>query len=152
MQCSTFMFITFSCPAIVVCKSLYETIVVIMPTTIQPLTIENIVQFSGFGLSQKEMSRTNGVSQGPSKKSYTVFARAAVLPRATWESIENNDIKNIVPFDAAWGRSVFPQLSRIRVELIRRTGCFVIVCMVQGHLGTAVYHPRNPDCAFIKEC
>ena len=35
-----------------------------MPTATQPVIIENNVQFSGLGLSQKELSRTTGVSQG----------------------------------------------------------------------------------------
>ena len=40
--------------AIVVCKLLSETIVVIMPTIIQPVIIENIIQFSGLGLPHRE--------------------------------------------------------------------------------------------------
>ena len=36
----------------------------IMPTIIQSVIIENIVQFSGLGISQREVSRTIGVSQG----------------------------------------------------------------------------------------
>ena len=35
-----------------------------MPTTIQPVIIENIIPLSDLGLSQREMSRTIGVSQG----------------------------------------------------------------------------------------
>ena len=54
-----------------------------MPTTIQPVIIENIVQFSSLGLFQGGMSRTIGVSPTvPSKMPYAVFVRAAVLHRA----------------------------------------------------------------------
>ena len=36
-------------------------------------------------------------------------------------------------------------MSRIRVELIRRTGCPVVVRVVQGRLVAAGYRPRHPD-------
>ena len=49
---------------VMVCKLLSETIVAIMPTTIQAVIVENNVHVSGLGLSQGEMSRTTGVSQG----------------------------------------------------------------------------------------
>ena len=45
-------------------KLLSEAIVVIIPTTIQPVIIENIVRLSGRGVSHRELSRTIGVSQG----------------------------------------------------------------------------------------
>ena len=35
-----------------------------MPTTIQPVIIENRVQFCGLVISQREIMRTIGVSQG----------------------------------------------------------------------------------------
>ena len=63
---------------IAVCKLPSEIKVIIMLTNIRPINIENIVRLSGLGLSQREMSRIPGV---PSKESYTVFVRAAVLPR-----------------------------------------------------------------------
>ena len=56
---------------VVVCKSLSENIIVITPTTIQPVIIENNVQFSGLGLSRREMSRTIlECHRMPSKKSF----------------------------------------------------------------------------------
>ena len=64
-----------------------------------------------------------GCHRVPSKTSYAVFVRAAVLPRGYvgiyWRQLH----KKIVPFYASRGRWVFSQLSKIRVELIRRTGC-----------------------------
>ena len=53
--------------AVVVCEVLFNNIVLIMLTTVQPEIIENDIKFSGFGLSQREMSWTIGVSQGASK-------------------------------------------------------------------------------------
>ena len=41
-----------------------QTKVTVMPTNIRPGVIANIVRFSWPGLSQKEMSRNSGVSQG----------------------------------------------------------------------------------------
>ena len=49
--------------AVVVCKLHSENIVLIMPTAIQPVFIENDVKFPGLGFSHREeMSRTAGVS------------------------------------------------------------------------------------------
>ena len=48
-------------------------------------------------------------------------------------------------FHVSRGGRVFPQLSRIGVELIRRTGCPAVVCMVQGRLVAAEYHSRHSD-------
>ena len=52
-----------------------------------------IVWFSDLGLSQREMSRITGVSQCAILKSYGVFVRAAILPRAMWADIDDNRIK-----------------------------------------------------------
>ena len=45
-------------------QNLSQTKVAIMPANITPVIIEYIFQFSGQGLSQSEMSRITGVSQG----------------------------------------------------------------------------------------
>ena len=50
-----------------------------------------------------------------------------------------------MPFYASWGGRVFAQLSRIRMELIRRTGCHVVVRMVQGRLVATGYRPRHSE-------
>ena len=43
---------------------LSHTKVAIMLSNTQPVIIENIIRFSGLGLSQREMSRNTRVSQG----------------------------------------------------------------------------------------
>ena len=67
--------------AVAVCQVPFQTKVAIMPTNIRPVIIENIVRFSSLGLSQREMSRISGVSQGVNSKSYAMFVRAVVLLR-----------------------------------------------------------------------
>ena len=122
-QCGAFVLITFSCGPLLFAKSLSENIVLIIPTTIQPVIIENDVQFCGLGLSQREMSRTIGVLQGAISKSCAVFVRAAVLPRDYVGVNRKQSLqKKTMPFYASWGGRAFSQLSRIRVELIRLTG------------------------------
>ena len=74
--------------AVVVSKLLCETIMVIFSTTIQRAIIENIVQFSGLGLSQMDMSRTIGVSQGVTGSWEQQFYTGA-----TWASSEDSYIK-----------------------------------------------------------
>ena len=74
--------------AVVVSKLLCETIMVIFPTTIQRAITENIVQFSGLGLSQMDMSRTIGVSQGVTGSWEQQFYTGA-----TWASSEDSYIK-----------------------------------------------------------
>ena len=130
--------------AIAVCKLLSENIVLIMPTTTQPVIMENDIQFYGLGLCQREMPRTlwqMECHRVPSKKSYAVFMRAAVLPRGCvgidWRQSYQ---KKIMPFYASRDGRVFSQLSRIRVEMIRRTGRPVVDRIVQGRLVAAGYH------------
>ena len=66
-------------------------------------------------------------------------------PGATWASIEDNHTKRRPHPSMHLEAEVFSQLSRIRVELIRRTGRPVVVPMVQGRLVTAGYQSRYPD-------
>ena len=117
-----------------------------MPTTIQPVIIENNVQFTGLVLSHREMLRITGVSHGAILKSYPVFVRAAVLPMGyvdiCWRQSHQ---KETMSFYACRDRRVFSQLSRIWVELIRRTGCPVVFRMVQGCLVVDGYQSRHPD-------
>ena len=63
----------------VICKLLIETILAIMPTTIQPVINENIVQFSGLGRSQREMSRTIRVSRGAIYKALCYILESSSL-------------------------------------------------------------------------
>ena len=53
-QCGAFYVDHIQLGAFVVCKILSESTTLIMPTTIQPVIIENSVQFSGLGLSQDQ--------------------------------------------------------------------------------------------------
>ena len=79
----------------------------------------------------------------PSKKSYTVFVRAAVLPRGYvaiyWR--QSRQKKTISVYSSRGGR-VFSQLSMVRVELVGRTGHPVIFRMVQGRLVAVGYYSK----------
>ena len=72
--------------------ALYELLsqskVAIVPTNIRPGIIENIVQFSGLGLFQGEMSWTTGVAQGAIKSAMLCSWEQQSYSGATWESIE----------------------------------------------------------------
>ena len=65
-----------------------------MPTIIQPVIIETNVQFSGVGLSQREMSRTTGVSEGAISKALCCVQESIGLSQGvTWAPIEENPTK-----------------------------------------------------------
>ena len=115
----------------------------IMPTIIQPIIIENIVQFSSLGLFQREMSRTIGVSLGAILKVLRCVRESSSLTQGLRGNLLHQ--KKIMSFYASWGGRVFSLLSIIRMELIRRTGCPVVFRMFQGHLTAAGYRPRLRD-------
>ena len=87
-----------------------------------------------------------GCHRMPLKTSYAVIAGAAVWPRGYvgiyW--IQSHQKKTML-FYASRGGRVFSQLSRIRVQLIRRTGRPIVVRMVKGRLVAAGYHSKHPD-------
>ena len=103
---------------------LSETITVIMPTTIQPVIIKILPSSPVLDNLRGRCRELLECHRVPSKKSCAVFIRATVLLRGylgiCWRQ---SNQRKIVPFYASWGGRVFSQLSRIRLELIRRTGC-----------------------------
>ena len=130
-----------------VCKLPYQTDVPIMPNNIRSVIIENIVRFSGLWLSQKEMWRITGVSQGAIwKKSPTSCSwEQQCYTGATSASIEYDHIKRTVLFVSRSKKS-FLSVSRIRVVLNRQIQRCVFVRTVQGRLLVAGYYSRHHRC------
>ena len=108
--------------AVTVFKLLSQTKVVMMPTNIRPVIIENIVQFTSLWLSKREIMKITGVSQCAAcrvircvreNSNLTQGLREHLLKTVT--SKEDRALLHIM------GWKSFLLASRIRVELIRRT-------------------------------
>ena len=105
-----------------------------MPANTPHRILELIAWLSGRGLSQRVISRITGVSQGGKSK---VLSHV----RETVRAIQSH-------MGIGWGwphqGNTVPSSSRIRVKLIRRTGCYVSAHMVQRRLTAAGYRSRRP--------
>ena len=80
------------------CKLPSQTKVIIMQTHIRPVIIENILRFPGLRLSQREMLRITGVSQGAIQKGPMLCSREQQsYSGAMWVSIEDDHVKRLCP-------------------------------------------------------
>ena len=79
--------------AVAVYKLLFETMVVIMPTTIQPVIIENNVQSSGLGFPRERCRELLECQECHIKSATLCLREQQSYPGATWASIEDNHIK-----------------------------------------------------------
>ena len=131
--------------AVTVDELQFQNKVAIMPAN-NPLGIlELIVRLSGRGLSQRSISMSTGVSKGGISK---VLRRVRETERAIHRP-HGHRLWMTTPREARaliriMNRNRYLSSSRIRVELIRRTGPRVSVRTVQRCLIAAGYHSRRP--------
>ena len=108
---------------------------------IKPVDIEIIAQFSGWELSQRDMSRMYNahVSQGAMLQ----------VPMVMWTPIEDDHIKEDRAL-CSMRINRFLTSSRVRVEITRSIRRCFFVCRVQRRLVEARYHSGYPDrCARV---
>ena len=116
-----------------------------MPATFPLGILELIVLLSDHGLPQRAILRNTRVSQGCSSKVlHWVWGTGRAIHWA-----HGHELMMIIPREGRtfiWKirKSRFFSSSRVRVELIRRTGRHVSARAVQWCLVAAGYHPRRP--------
>ena len=104
------------------------------------------ISFSGFSLSQMEMSRITECNKVPSKQSHALFVKAAALPRRHVSIYWRRSHENmIMPFFVPWGEMCFflSVQSQVWTDQANWTPCFAHT--VQGCLVAIRYRPRYPD-------
>ena len=109
------------------------------------VTVENMFRFSGLGLHQRGVSRTNY---------WGVTRRQLKSPTRDSSSLTHGLHGHLLKMNISKeGRAplrimrwkMVLSASMIKVELIRRRGHIVFVCIVQGRLVAAGYCSRHPD-------